>query len=149
MKKIFLFLSIMLVLIACKNEAKTDSDTDSISVKDGNFDIKNNANVSITVNGVTELKGEFIFFDDAAVLQTSTEVYGVVIDSMMHALQDQVKVYKKEVTDMVPVAIKGKITPRAENKDGWPFNIEILEIIEVYEPQPENNTVIKLEKQSK
>ena len=42
-------------------------------------------------DGLTLLKGEFIYFADAAVLQTHREVYGVVIDEKMHELDKQVQ----------------------------------------------------------
>jgi len=100
-------------------------------------------------NGIKQLKGEFIYYEDAAVLQTTTEVYGIVIDSMMHVLQNEVKAYKKEATDMVPVAIRGKITAKPTGEEGWPYRVKILEVLKVYQPQAENNNVIKIDKQTK
>jgi hypothetical protein len=71
-------------------------------------------------------------------------VYGVIIDEKMHELNAKVAQYKKEVTDMVPVEIRGKIVPKPEDEEGWPFRVEIKEILSVSEPQPEDNQVIKL-----
>ena len=40
-------------------------------------------------DGLVTMKGEFIYVaaDNAAVLQTSSEIYGVVVDEKMHELQ--------------------------------------------------------------
>ena len=107
-------------------------------------DKKDNALTAEQESELTTLKGEFIYFADAAVLQTNTEVYAVIIDKKMHELNEQVKKYKKLDTDMVPVEIRGKITPKPENEEGWPFRIEIKEIISVSQPKPEDNNVVKL-----
>ena len=99
--------------------------------------------------GIKQLRGEFIYFADAAVLQTPTEVYGVVIDSMMHVLESQVKEFKKEATDMVPVTVKGKVSAKPEGEEGWPYRVEILEVLKIDEPKADDNNVIKIEKQTK
>lgn len=91
------------------------------------------------------LKGNFIYHADAAVLQTETEIYGVIINKKMHELNDQVKAFKKEDIDMVPVEIRGVIIPKPEDEEGWDFRIEIKEILKVSEPKPEDNKVIKLQ----
>jgi hypothetical protein len=123
MKKIvFLFLTIT-TLYSCKNDSKTETaDTD-------------NENISL-------LSGDFVYFADAAVLQTATEVYGVVIDEKMHELDNMVKAYKVESTDMVPVEIKGKIVPKPEGEEGWPYRIEIKEIVQVSKPDPNKKDII-------
>jgi len=96
MKKALLSLAIVFSIFACKEESKKET------VKD---DVSNETDAKL---GLKQLKGEFIYYADAAVLQTSSEVYGVVIDSMMHVLENQAKEFKKESTDMVPVAIRGE-----------------------------------------
>ena len=98
-------------------------------------------------DGLTLLKGDFIYFADAAVLQTHREVYGVVIDEKMHELDKQVQQYKIETTDMIPVEIRGKIIPKDENEEGWPYRVEIKEIINVSKPNPQDNEVIKVGKE--
>ena len=62
----------------------------------------------------------------------------------MHELDKQVQQYKIETTDMVPVEIRGKIIPKPENEEGWPFRIEIKEILNVSKPKPEDNAIIKI-----
>jgi hypothetical protein len=45
---------------------------------------------------------------------------------------------------MVPVEIRGKIIPKPENEEGWPFRVEIKEILNVSKPNPQKNEVIKV-----
>ena len=115
MKKALSLLIISLVLFNCKKEAEGDI-----------------------------FKGEFVYLADAAVLQTDDDIYAVIINEKMHELDDMVKQYKNETTDMVPVEIRGIKTPKPENEEGWAFRIEITEIINVFEPDPETNSVIKI-----
>jgi hypothetical protein len=123
MKKIVFITLVLTAFISCKNETKSKE-----------LDSANNEELTL-------LKGEFIYYADAAILQTATEIYGVVIDAKMHELDKQAQVYKKESTDMVPVEIKGKVVPKPENEEGWPFRVEIKDIIKVSKPNPENNVV--------
>ena len=64
----------------------------------------------------------------------------------MHELDKQVQPYKKLDTDMVPVEIKGKIFPKPENEEGWPFRVEIKEIVKVSKPKAGDNNVVTLGK---
>ena len=80
-------------------------------------------------------------------LQTHKEVYGVVIDKKMHELDKQVQQYKIDFTDMVPVEIRGKITPKPEDEEGWSYRVEIKEILKVSKPNPEAKEVIKIGKE--
>jgi len=126
MKNILILLLCACSFLSCKNDKKTDAETVEQE------------------NELTVLKGEFIYYADAAVLQTPTEVYAVIIDKKMHELNEQVKKYKILDTDMVPVEVRGKISPKPENEEGWPFRIEIKEILKVSKPKPEDNNVVKL-----
>jgi hypothetical protein len=137
MKKVVLLLLITTAFLSCKNDSKKGEE-ENTSATD------NLEKTTKQKDGLTLLKGDFIYFADAAVLQTHREVYGVIIDKKMHELNTQVQQYKKEVTDMVPVEIRGKIIPKPENEEGWPFRVEIKEILNVSKPNPENNDVIKL-----
>jgi hypothetical protein len=123
MKKIIFITLILTAFISCKNDTKSKS-----------IEPVNNEDFTL-------LKGEFIYYADAAILQTDIDIYGVVIDAKMHELDKQVQAYKKEDTDMVPVEIKGKIIQKPENEEGWPFRVEIKEIINISKPKPENNVV--------
>jgi len=137
MKKIILSVLILSSLISCKNDSKKDNQEEIITTDGSEKTAKQS-------DGLTLLKGDFIYFADAAVLQTHREVYGVVIDEKMHELDKQVQQYKIETTDMVPVEIRGKIIPKPENEEGWPFRIEIKEILNVSKPKPEDNAIIKI-----
>ena len=138
MKKTILLAIILLTFISCKNNSK--SNTEDIP-EDG---ITKTAKQS---DGLTLLKGDFIYFEDAAVLQTHREVYGVIINEKMHELNKQVQQYKVEITDMIPVEIRGEIIPKPENEEGWPYLIEIKEILNVSKPKLQDNEVIKVGKE--
>ena len=141
MKKGILFLFCITVLASCKktteNTSNTETQEKTITASDKEKTAKQN-------DGLTLLKGDFLYYADAAVLQTHKEVYGVVIDEKMHQLNSKVKDFKNEITDMVPVEIRGKINPKPEGKEGWPFVVEIKEILNVSAPKPERDDVIKL-----
>ncbi|MCF6294357.1 MAG: hypothetical protein L3J25_01555 [Flavobacteriaceae bacterium] len=140
MKKIILLVLVLSAFISCKNDSKSNTNKETITADGVEKTSKQN-------DGLTLLKGDFIYFADAAVLQTHKEVYGVIINEKMHELNDQIQKYKVEVTDMVPVEIRGKITPKPEGEEGWPFRVEIKEILNVSKPNPQDNEVIKVGKE--
>lgn len=135
MKKSIVLLFAFFVIVSCKNN--TNSSVTSESDIHEKTETQNNS--------LTLLKGDFLYYADAAILQTKSEIYGVIINEKMHELHDKVKVYKDEDTDMVPVEIKGIIVPKPENEEGWEFRVDIKEIIKVSKPKKENNQVIKLQ----
>ena len=92
------------------------------------------------------LKGSYLYYVDAAILQTPTEVYGVVLDENSVALDKKVNPYKVLDTDMVPVEIKVQIIPKIEGEEGWPFKVKIVEILKVTPPNPDKNDVITVGK---
>ena len=126
MKKIIFFLFISVVIVSCKNEPKSVSSN------------------SDETNDLVTLTGDFIYYADAAVLQTNNEIYGVVIDERMHELNEAVKEHKNEVTDMVSVTVKAKKFKKPANEEGWPYRLEIKEIVRVVKPNPNKNDVIKI-----
>lgn len=69
-KHIFIFLLGISVLASCKQETKTVKEEPIIGVDESEKTTKQK-------DGLTLLSGEFIFYEDAAVLQTGHEVYGV------------------------------------------------------------------------
>ena len=137
MKKVILLL-IVIVFVSCKNDKKTD-DKNTKSTDTEKTEKQN--------DGLTLLKGEFIYFSDAAVLQTHKEIYAVIINKKMHELNDQIQEYKAETTDMIPVEIRGVITPKPDNEEGWDFRVEIKEILSVSKPNPEDNNIITIGKE--
>lgn len=135
MKKTNLIIILALVVFACKNETKQ------------NVDLEENRAKSYDQNdGLITVKGDFVYYGDVAVLQTSKEIYGVVIDDNLQLLDQQVKPFKKEATDMVPVTIRVRKFKKPEGEEGWPFRVEIKEILKVEAPNPESKDVIKLVK---
>jgi len=131
MKKIVLIL-VAVIAFSCKKEVNKASETtvkEDVSIKEDK-DIKT-------------LEGEFLYYADAAVLKTPTQIYGVVIDEKMHELATQVAPLKKADTDMVEVIIKGKIVPKEADEEGWPFNVIVKKIIEVKQVATDDNVVIK------
>lgn len=94
----------------------------------------------------TVLKGLYLYYADAAILQTPTEIYGVILDDNLLKLNAQVTPYKVEPTDMVPVEIKGEIIPKPKEEEGWPNNVRIVEILKVTKPNSEKTDVITLGK---
>jgi hypothetical protein len=135
MKKILLILITITALMACKNDAKTEPQEVTTDASQQRTEKQS--------DGLTLLKGEFIYYADAAVLQTHREMYAVIIDDKMHELDNMAKPFKKETTDFVQVEIRGKITPRPENEEGWDYRVEIKEILNVKAAE-KSNEVVKL-----
>jgi hypothetical protein len=135
MKKITLIIGLSLVLFTCKNETKAEVNLE-----------ENRAKSYDQNDGFITVKGEFVYYADAAVLQTKSEIYGVVIDENMHLLDEQVKAFKKEATDMVSVTVRVRKFKKPENEEGWPYRVEIKDILKVEAPNPDKEDVIKLTK---
>lgn len=134
-------MSVFVLMWGCKNgESKTQAGEDQ-KQEIGSDEKERTEKQS---DGLTLLKGDFLYMADAAVLQTHREVYAVVIDQKMHELDDMVKKYKKEETDMIPVAVRAKIFPKPEDEEGWEYRIEIKEILKVSEPDTSSTDIIKL-----
>ena len=92
---------------------------------------------------VQSLAGEFLFYDNAAVLNTGSEIYGVVIDDKLHELHAQALTVQKDSFDMVQVYIKGVI-PENSNKEGWPQVVTVKEIDSVAPSVPLTNQMIEI-----
>lgn len=135
MKRFYFILLTTIVVFACKNEAKSDVNLEANRAKSYNQD-----------DGLITVTGEFVYYADAAVLQTKSEIYGVVIDENMHLLDNQVKAFKKEATDMVPVTVRVRKFEKPKGEEGWPYRVEIKDILKVEAPNPNKEDVIKLTK---
>lgn len=140
MKKIVILFLSLVVLSGCKKDSKTEETTKSEAI-----DVDGPDRTKKQSDGLTLLKGEFVYYGDAAVLQTHRDVYAVIIDDKMEELNAMAEKFKKEPTDYVTVSIRGKITPKPENEEGWPYRIAIKEILGVDASSPESNNVVKLE----
>lgn len=134
MKKFVALFALIILFTSCKQEAKADAETEDVVTK-----------VS-SVEDVITLKGEFIYLDDAAVLNCGNKIYGVTIDKKMLELAAEVSIKKNDDYDMIPVIINGVITPNpalSENNDGWPEVVTIKEIVKVFAPTGES--AVKIE----
>lgn len=131
MRKVVVLLSCMLALVSCKKET---SSTKEVAMED---------TTTQNEDDVITLKGEFIYLDNAAVLNCGDKIYGVTIDEKMHELASQVAKQQKEKVDMVPVIIHGVVKPNpilAQNQEGWPEVVTIKEIVKVL-PLKEDNAI--------
>ncbi len=126
--------------MSCKEGSKSESDK-STSAEASKLADEGSSEHN---DGFIAVHGDFIYYGDAAVLQTPSTIYGVVINDKMHELDEQAKAYKKESTDMVPVTVRGRMFKKEENEEGWEDRFEIVEILKVSPPKPEDNDVIKL-----
>ena len=134
MKKIFFAGLILIMVSGCKNETKSNKKESHISEESLERTKKQN-------DGLTLLKGEFVYHGDAAVLQTHSEIYGVFITDKMFELNNKAKQYKNEPTDMVQVEIRGKITNKKDEKILWENKVEIVEILNISAPMNKDNVV--------
>lgn len=132
MKKLFLLVVITTLLISCKNDEKKED------VSDSTDDLPKN----------TVMSGSFMYYADAAVFQTKSELFGVEENEMLQDLIIQSVPLKTEDTDEVVVTLKVNVNKKPENEEGWEKRIEILEIIKVSQANPDDNRIIKLEKET-
>lgn len=126
--QIIAILLLTATVMSCKNDVKTESSSTSYSKDDG----------------LITMKGNFIYIDNAAVLQTNVDIYGVVIDDQMKELHQAVKPLQTNVTDMVPVTVRVRKFAKPADEEGWPYRVEIKEIIKVEKPDSNSTDVIKL-----
>jgi hypothetical protein len=115
MKKIILITFLSIVSFSCKEEIKTSKEKES----------------KVALNSAEEnlYRGDFIFLKDAAVLKGDNFIYGVSIDDLSKQLAERVKEVKVSDFDMVPVAVKGKISQKQEGQEGWDEILTITEIV--------------------
>ena len=92
--------------------------------------------------------GDFVYYADAAVLQTSEEVYGVIINKKAEELAQKAKAFQTGPTDMVRVEVSGFLIAKDSLEEGWPFKLDIKKIISVRAVDTNDNQVIKIEKQT-
>lgn len=137
MKKAFVVLLSLTILVACKNDTKTENTEASITINSPERTAKQG-------DGLTLLKGDFVYLDGAAIIQTHANIYGVFITDKMKELNKLAEKYKTAPTDMVPVEIRGKITNKKDDKILWDNKVEVVEILNVSKPNPESNNVVKL-----
>lgn len=119
MKKIALLIVLSIITFSCKDsEEKTSKKMIDSEAKESTSNDK-------------IYKGDFIYTADAAVLKGDNFIYGVVLNDMATELAERVKPAKETDFDMVPVAIKGIVSPKPEGQEGWPEIVTITEIVMV------------------
>jgi hypothetical protein len=78
-----------------------------------------------------EIKADFIYLEDAAVLKGTDFIYGVKIDTKAKELAKRIESIKVDEFDMVPVVVMGVINKKAENEEGWEEVVTIKKIVSV------------------
>ena len=91
---------------------------------------------------LTLLKGSYIYFDDAAVLQTNNEVYGVFMNSKALELNQRAEQEKTTPRDVIYVELKGVISTDEDDKIKWEKKFDIKEIVSISRTKKERNTLI-------
>ena len=135
MRTFICILIISMSAVACKNDAKQ------------NVDLEQNRAKSYDQNdGYITMRGEFVYDanHNAAVFQTRTEIYGVVVDDSMHKLNAQVQEFKTDEYTSVPVTVRVKKIKNNNPDILWESTLEIKDILKVEAPDPNNDDVIKL-----
>ncbi len=105
---------------------------------------KNNSkNTTEISDEITTIKGNYIFFKDAAVLQNDVEIYGVFLNDVAKELNEKAAAFKTTDTDMVEVEIRGIISNKKDANILWENKIEIVEIISISAAK-ETENILKL-----
>jgi len=121
MRKIILLVFAMTVL-GCKNNSKNNNET---------------------IDNTEIISGNYIFFDDAAVLQNDVEIYGVILNDVVKELNKKAALLKTSETDMVSLEVKGIVSTKDDPKILWEKKLEIIEIINVSAAK-ETENILKL-----
>ncbi len=93
-------------------------------------------------DGLTVLEGSYIYFDDAAVLQTKNEIYGVYLTEKALELSTKAESYKTNTDDFIYVKVKGIISTQKDEKILWDKKLEIVEIESIASKKEIKNTLI-------
>ena len=136
MKKIISLLAIVIVLVSCKNDKKNEVENEVETIE------------TPLTSDESLVSGNFMYYADAAVFQTKSELFGVVENQLLQDLIIQSEPLKTEATDEVKVTLRVKKSKKPENEEGWDNRIEILEIIKVSKADPNDKNIIKLGKDS-
>tara|TARA_B110000483_G_scaffold13087_1_gene14875 strand:+ start:988 stop:1344 length:357 start_codon:yes stop_codon:yes gene_type:complete len=91
--------------------------------------------------GLTTIKGNYIYFEDAAVLQNENEIYGVFLNAKALELNEKAASFKTSSTDVIAVEITGIITTKKDPKILWENKLEIINIIAVSASKEKDNTL--------
>jgi hypothetical protein len=104
---------------------------------------KNSKNSNETIDDSKIITGNYIYFEDAAVLQNDIEIYGVILNDLAKELNEKAAPLKTNNTDMVRVKVRGTISTKEDPKILWEKKLEIVEIISI-SPAKETENILKL-----
>ena len=135
MKKLIVIFILTVCFAGCKNESGQNTSLEENRAK--SYDAN---------DGFITMKGDFVYDEDknAAVLQTSNDIYGVIVDKNTKILNEKVTPYKDDKYTSVPVTVRVKRIENTNEGSLWKYNLEIKEILKVEAPDPNKDDVIKL-----
>ncbi|MDC7997080.1 hypothetical protein [Gilvibacter sediminis] len=76
-------------------------------------------------------KGNFLLFEDNAVLEVNEVMYTVKNDAMTQELATKAANWQKTPFDMVPVTLEAVVEAKPANTEGWDSILTIKRIVEV------------------
>lgn len=92
---------------------------------------------------VQTLTGEFLYADNAGILRTDPDIYGVVANEKLNELNQRSESLKTDKYDMVLVTVKG-ILRKNPHRGGWKQVVEIQELLSVEKStEKESDFIIK------
>ena len=133
MKTKLILILIIATVLGCKNDPKKEEETIVDDLE--------------AVESVKEVSGTFMYYEDAAVFHTKSELFGVVDNEMLLDLILMSEPLKSDASDEVNVTLKVKTSKKPEGEEGWDNRIEIFEIVKVSKANPDNNNIIKIGKE--
>lgn len=93
-------------------------------------------------NNLTTIEGNYIYFDDAAVLQTKDDIYGVYLTEKALELNQKSETTKRSPADYIVVKVKGIVSTEQDEKILWDKKLEIIEIVSITSKEEADNTLI-------
>ncbi|MDT0555422.1 hypothetical protein [Patiriisocius hiemis] len=83
----------------------------------------------------THLKfaGEYYKSNEQAIFKTEYFTFSIIENEMAKELDEKIQKHKKDEFDFVPVVVRGKISKKNKDEEGWEQKITVSEIISVGE----------------
>lgn len=91
---------------------------------------------------VITISGNYLYYEDAAVLQTPSEIYGVYVDEVVRQLNKDMIKFQKSPTDMVTVKIKAHVSNEKNEQILWENKLRIKEVLTI-RAIPQNDVILK------
>lgn len=88
------------------------------------------------------IRGTFIYFEDAAVLQSNNEIYGVFLDKKANELIEKAKNLKANESDEIKVELQGEVSTKNDDKIFWDKKFKITRIISISLRKEKQKTII-------